>query len=221
MGHATGDGELAARRRATRAGTHAALGLGRRAALSGLNARQPQDLVDDVGQRTGGVDRRAGGGEVLAGRVHPEHQLALLGPGAELVQGACVEPLEQRVAVDLEEKDLVEEVDEGGVVARASTEERDGLAPVGGQLAYAGDVPDVVLVVEAGQRLARDRVALVGQDAVAVHDMVPAPLELGRHRRLPGGRDALDQVVAHAHPSSIKHCQRNPALLADGAVGSA
>ena len=85
--------------------------------------------------------------------------------------------------------------------------------------AHRVDVPDVVLVVGPRQRLPGDRVALVGEHPVAVHDVVAAALELGRHGRLAGARDALDEVVADAHRTSIKYCQRNGALLADRAVG--
>ena len=56
--------------------------------------RQPHHLVHDDLERSGGVHRGAVR-HVLAGRVQPQHQRALLGCGAPLVGRASVEPLLQ------------------------------------------------------------------------------------------------------------------------------
>jgi hypothetical protein len=50
--------------------------------------------------------------------------------------------------------------------------------------------------------------------------VVAAALELGRHGGLASAGDPLDEIVAHAHGTSINCCQRYPSSLAESAVGA-
>lgn len=77
------------------------------------------------------------------------------------------------------------------------------MGAVGDELPHPVEVPHVVLVHRTGQWLPRDRVALVGQLAVAVHHVVAATGELGGDGGLAGPGDPLHEVVAHAHPPIV------------------
>lgn len=63
--------------------------------------------------------------------MQPLDEGPLIRPCAEFLVGSSIEALQERVAVNGQDEDRVEEVDEGRVVARATTEERGLYALVG------------------------------------------------------------------------------------------
>jgi hypothetical protein len=58
----------------------------------------PEDLVDDLGERCGGVDPDSRGRDVPLRGVQPQDQLALGLRGAEVVRSPGVEPPQKKVA---------------------------------------------------------------------------------------------------------------------------
>src|SRR4051812_550333 len=94
-------------------------------------------------------------------------------------------------------------MDEGRIVPRAPAEEGHRLIAVRCESLDRLDAPDVVLVGPTGRRLARVRVALVGEVGVTVDRVVTAPLQFLAHRCLAGATDALDEEVALAHGGTV------------------
>jgi hypothetical protein len=88
----------------------------------------------------------------------------------------------QRLQVDLEDEDAVEQVHKPREVPRAAAEERHRLILVGDQDPHSVYRPDVVLVRAAIRRLSSFRIALVCQVPVTVNGMVAAPAQLPADR---------------------------------------
>ena len=105
-----------------------------------------QDLTDNRADRAGGVDADSTGGQILACQVDPKHELALLGPVAELVNGADVQTPMESLDVYFEDEDLVEQLEERGRVPRPAAEERHRTTLVGNKCPHLVDIPDVVLM---------------------------------------------------------------------------
>ncbi len=128
------------------------------------------------------------------------------------------EPAVQRLEVDLEDEDRVEQLDEPRGVAGAAAEEGDRLVPFGDHRAHPVHVPEVVLVAAVLGRLPGLGITLVGQLGVTVDGVHPSPAQLAAHRGLAGARDALDEVVPDAHPWTL--ASRRAQLSTRGSVFS-
>src|SRR3954452_16942438 len=75
-------------------------------------SRTMKDLVDDLCERLRRVDRHSRTWEVFLGAVEPDDETALRLSRTPLVPWPLVESLVQRIEIDLEDEDLVEQVDE-------------------------------------------------------------------------------------------------------------
>ena len=170
--------------------------------------RKTKDLVDDVCERWRRIDPDAGPGDVFLGPVQSDDEIALRWLRAPLVSRSLVEPPVQGFEIDVEDKDLVEQIDEPQEVARAAAEEGDRLVLFGHQGLYSTHVPDVMLVHGAVDRFASLGIALVGEVPVTVYGVVATPVQLSADHGLPGAGHALDQVVAYAHRGSISPVPR-------------
>lgn len=103
-----------------------------------------QDLTDNSFDGAGGVDADSAGGQILARLVDPKHELALLGPGAELINGADIQTPMQSLDVHFEDEYLVEQLEEHGRVSRSAAEDRHRTTLIGDKCPHLLDIPDVV-----------------------------------------------------------------------------
>ncbi len=174
-------------------------------------AAMAEDGVNDRRDRGCGVDGD-GGLRARGGRCVVAEDQGAFGRGGAPFVGPAVEAALQRRAVDFEDEDRVEEIEEAGAVARAAAEEGGGMGPVGRARRHHAGVPDMVVMDEGRiapmrgdharvEPRARPRIALTGQHAVAMHDIVAAPFQFGRDRGLAAARAAFDEIVPDAHRS--------------------
>jgi hypothetical protein len=108
---------------------------------------QSEDGVDDFGQRAGDIDADAVPGLVFSAFVQGHDDGALGGLGAPFVD-AGVDAALQRSAIQFEQEDGVQQVDELMPVARATAEEGLVMALVGDDGEDLVKVPDVVIADE-------------------------------------------------------------------------
>lgn len=141
--------------------------------------------------------------------MQPLDEGSLIRPCAELLGRSPIEALQERVAVDGQDEDGVEELDEGRVVARAAAEERGLYAQVGYERSYLCHVPQVVVMAAGLHRCAGGRVAAVGQLTIAMDGMVATPEQLVAHRGLAAGGYAFDEIVLPAHRRRLVAWRRN------------
>ena len=95
--------------------------------------RLTKDLVDDGWEWWRRVDHDTGTGDVFLGPVQSDDEIALRGLRAPLASRSLVEPPVQGFEIDVEDKDLIEQIDEPREVARAAAEEGGGLVLFGHQ----------------------------------------------------------------------------------------
>ena len=146
--------------------------------------------------------------------MQPQDEVPFGRLSAELVVRSARQPPLQGLPIDVENEDLVEQIDEAMEIPRAAAKEGDRMALVGHMGPDLFDIPDMVrlhkgqipvaLPLRGIQRRARLGIALVSQFAVAMDDMIAAPLQFGGDGGLAGPRDALDQVVPDAHSASLR-----------------
>ena len=141
-----------------------------------------KDLVDDLIERRRGVDANAVRRDVVPGLM-PLHDAIAFGryPAASLLIGTLVEATLKRRKIDFQDEHRVEQIDELREVPRSAAEERGRFALVGADGSYLVDVPDVVLVREALRRLTGLGITSVRKLAVAMDDVIAAPLQLIGH----------------------------------------
>jgi len=174
-----------------------------------LSAAATQDLVDDFGDRPGGVDGDRVFGKVFPGLVLAEDQGAFGGFRTPFA-GSAVEAVVQGCEVDFEHEDRVEEGDEALAVACAAAEEGGGVGLVGDEGADLVLIPDVVAgdeirigaVLRTHERVqpcAGDGIALIGQCPVAMHGVMAAPLQFGGGCGLAAAGAAFDEIIPDAH----------------------
>jgi hypothetical protein len=137
----------------------------------------PEDVVDDVSERTGCVDHHARVRNVFPRLMETNDEVALGRLGAPFVRRALIKPVTECVAVDVEDEDFIEHFEELVEVAGAPAEEGGALVAVGCDGSHELDVPDVVFVVGGAGGFTCLWVALVREFSVAV-DRVVATLRL-------------------------------------------
>ena len=147
-------------------------------------SRVPEDVVDDVSERTGCVDHHARGRDVFPRLMETNDEVALGRLGAPFVRRALIKPVVECVAVDVEDEDFVEHVEEVAEVAGAPAEERGALVAVGCDGSHEIDVPDVMFVVGGVDGVTGLWVALVRQFSVSVDRVVATLRQLAAHRSL-------------------------------------
>jgi len=87
----------------------------------------------------------------------------------------------ERVQIDLENEYSIEQFRKALEVPAAAAEERRRVTLIGRQGPHLFDVPDMVLVGEAIQRLTGFGITLISQLPVAVDGVVATPLQLIAH----------------------------------------
>jgi hypothetical protein len=144
--------------------------------LRGLWGVGPEDLVDDVSERCGGVDQDAVLRGVFFGSMQAHDELAFRLLCAELVFRPLIESPVQSVQIDLQDEDPVEQVEEFRGVSRAAAEEGEALILVGDQGSDSVHRPDVMPVRRhVIRRLTRFRVPLIGQVGVTIDGVISTP----------------------------------------------
>ena len=141
---------------------------------------------------------------------------------APFVWRALVEPSVQHFEIYVKDEHCVEQIDELRKVAGTSAEEGEGLMMVGHQSSHSNQVPDVVPVHGALDRFTSRGVALIGKVPIAVDGLKATPGQLLADSGLPRSRDALDEIVACTHRSSIQlgNAFRQRPLLLRAAIRS-
>ncbi len=182
-------------------------------------ARVTEDLVDDVRERAGCVDHHARRWDVFLRPVEPDDEVALGRLGAPLVQWSLIQTFMQRVDVDVEDEDLIEQIEELMKVAGPTAEEGGALPSVGCSFSHKIDVPDVVFMVGRVGRLTGLGVALVCEFSVAVDCLVATPLQLAAHRGLAGCGNTFDEIVANTHAKSMSSKTGGRTTSGSAAVG--
>jgi hypothetical protein len=147
-------------------------------------SRVPEDVVDDVTERTGRVDHDALLRDVFPRLMETNDEVALGRLGAPFVRRALIKPVMECVAVDVEDEDFIEHVEELVEVAGAPAEESGALVAVGCDGSHEIDVPDVVFVVGGAGGFTCLWVALVREFSVAVDRVVATFLQLAAYRSL-------------------------------------
>ncbi|MFK4296159.1 hypothetical protein ABH924_001296 [Arthrobacter sp. GAS37] len=166
---------------------------------------QGQDLVDNVRERSGGVDGDATSRNVRLRAMQPEYEVPFRLPArsSPFVLPPVVEPASEGFGVDLEHEDAVEQVNELREVSRSPTEERHRLALICDERLHFVDPPKVVIVngktSDVLHRCPGLRITLVREFAIAVNDVVTAPCQLLAHRGLPGSGTSFNEEVSPAH----------------------
>src|SRR6476659_2307627 len=101
--------------------------------------------------------------------MQPRDEIAFRLLSAELVFWSLIESPVQRVQIDLQDEDAVEQVLELREVTRAAAEEGDALILVGDQGSDFVHVPDVMpMRRHAVRRITRLRIPLIGQVGVTI-----------------------------------------------------
>src|SRR3954451_21918360 len=118
--------------------------------------------------------------------MQAQSELPLLGPSAPLVLRSLGEPPDQRVRVDLQDEEPVEQVEELREVPGPTAEEHHRRVPAGDQRSPLVHVPDVVLVSSTLRRSASLGVALVRKLVVPIDGEVATPLQLPADGSLAG-----------------------------------
>ena len=147
-------------------------------------SRVPEDVVDDVSERTGCVEHHARVRDVLPRHMETNDEVALGRLGAPFVRRALIKPVMECVAVDVEDEDFIEHVEKLVEVAGAPAEERGALVAVGCDGSNEIDVPDVMFVVGGVGGFTCLWVALVRQFSVAVDRVVATSRQLAAYRSL-------------------------------------
>lgn len=141
----------------------------------------PEDVVDDVSERTGCVDHYARRRDVFPRVMETNDEVALRRLGAPVVRRALIKPVMECVAVDVEDEDFIEHVEELVEVAGAPAEEGGALVAVGCDGSYEIDVPDVMFVVGGPAGFTCVWVALVREFSVAVDRVVATLRQLAAY----------------------------------------
>lgn len=160
-----------------------------------------EDFVDHLTNRVRCINPDRSAGHILLGLVQSQDQSLLRRPSAPLVPWSGGQSLLQRVPVNFEDEYLVEHVDETSEISRAATEKGFAVSSVSRNRADKINVPDMVLMRQARQRLSGLRTALISQFAIPVDRVIAAALQFVADRGLSRSRDAFDQVVSNSHES--------------------
>jgi hypothetical protein len=164
-----------------------------------------KDVVNDVGDRCGSVDRDAVLRNILL-RFMPSHDSLAFHwlSVTPLTVRSFVKPPVQCVEVDIKDEHAVEQAYKLREIPGTTTEKRCRVSLVGDQSFHFVYMPDVVFVRGDIPRLSRFRIAYVSEFAVTMNGMVAAPLQFVADRGLAGTGKTLDQVVPRAHSWNLQ-----------------
>jgi hypothetical protein len=164
-----------------------------------------KDVVNDVGDRCGGVDWDAVLRNILLRLMPPHDSFAFHSFSVTpLIVRSSVKPPVQCIEVDIKDEHAVEQAYELREVAGTTTEKRRRVSLVGDQGFHFVYMPEMVFVRGDIPRFPRFRIAYVSEFAVTMNGMVAAPLQFVADRSLAGAGKTFDQVVPRAHSWNLQ-----------------